>query len=105
MKDRAKEVNDAMFKSLVSSLMYFTHTRPNIMQSLSIISKYMSPPSILCCAAIKQILRYLNKIRKLEIKYIKESKSSLIELSNSNYVGSLEDRTNISTFFFALDQM
>ncbi|PKA65558.1 Retrovirus-related Pol polyprotein from transposon TNT 1-94 [Apostasia shenzhenica] len=102
MEDGAKKVDGVIFRSLVGSLMYLTHTRPDIMQSVSMISRFMSSPSILHYAAAKRILRYLNGTRKLGIKYAKEFKSSLIGFSDSDWAGSIDDRKSTSAYIFCI---
>lgn len=42
-----ERVNDTMFKQLVGSLMYLTATRPDLMYIVSLISRFMSCPTIL----------------------------------------------------------
>lgn len=102
MEDGAKKVDDAMFRSLVGSLLYLTHTRPDIMQSVNMVSRFSSSPSTLHFAATKRILRYLNGTRKLGIKYMKESKRSLIGFSDSDWGGSTDDRKSTSAYIFCI---
>ena len=42
--DEAPYVNPTLFKRLVGSLMYLTTTRPDIMQGVSLISRFMETP-------------------------------------------------------------
>ena len=42
--DEGSYVNPTLFKRLIGSLMYLTTTRPNIMQGVSLISKFMETP-------------------------------------------------------------
>jgi len=48
-------VDDIYFKQIVGSLMYLTATRPNIMFSVSLISRYMSKPTELHMQAARRI--------------------------------------------------
>lgn len=50
-------VDDTYYKQMVGSLMYLTATRPDIMFSVSLISRYMSRPTELHLQAAKRILR------------------------------------------------
>ena len=52
-------VHDTYFKQIVGSLLYLTATRPDIMLSVSLISRYMSKPTKMHLQAAKRILRYL----------------------------------------------
>ncbi len=42
--DEGSYVNPTLFKILVGNLMYLTATRPNIMQGVSLISRFMETP-------------------------------------------------------------
>ena len=46
-EEKGSNVDPTMFKRLVGSLMYMTATRPDIMYSVSLISRFMESPQIL----------------------------------------------------------
>ncbi|OMO99220.1 hypothetical protein CCACVL1_03887 [Corchorus capsularis] len=52
-------VNSSLFKQMVGSLMYLTASRPDIMHSVGIISRFMEKPMQQHLLAAKRILRYL----------------------------------------------
>ena len=47
------------YRRLVGKLNYLTVTRPNISHSISVVSQYMSSPTVDEWAAVEQILCYL----------------------------------------------
>jgi hypothetical protein len=53
--DGAAKIDAKYFRSLVGSLIYLTNSRPNILFSISIISRFMENPSSLHLAAAKRI--------------------------------------------------
>ena len=57
--DDGVAVDATNFKQMVGSLMYLTATRPDIMFSAILISRYMVKPTELHLQATKRILRYL----------------------------------------------
>ena len=57
--DEGVDVNPTLFKILVCSLMYLTTTRQNIMQGVSLISKFMETPKDTHWSVGKIILRYI----------------------------------------------
>nr|CAD1837278.1 unnamed protein product [Ananas comosus var. bracteatus] len=59
VNDGAKKVDANNYISLIGSLLYVTHTRPNILFSTSLLSRFMQNPSKIYLGAAKQILRYL----------------------------------------------
>ena len=56
---------------LVGKLNYLTITRPDIAYSLSVLSQYMSSPTISHWAAVEHILCYLKEAPRREILYKK----------------------------------
>ncbi|GAA0162116.1 hypothetical protein LIER_39348 [Lithospermum erythrorhizon] len=62
-------VNKPQYKQIVSSLMYLTSTRPNIMFVTNLISRYMSRPTKFHLQLAKRILRYLKGTTEYDIFY------------------------------------
>ena len=67
--DGAAKIDSKYFKSLVGFLIYLTNSRPNILFSVSIISRFIENPSRLHLAAAKRILRYLQRTKDHEILF------------------------------------
>jgi hypothetical protein len=59
VEDGAEKVDAKSYRSLVGSLMYLTTTRPDIMQVVSLISRFMQSPSKIHVGEEKIILRYV----------------------------------------------
>ena len=57
--DGAHKVDENQYRSLVGSLIYLTHTRPDITQAVSMLSRFMHSPSVLHYETTKRVLRYL----------------------------------------------
>ncbi|CAL2266674.1 unnamed protein product [Prunus armeniaca] len=53
------KVDSTFYKQVAGSLMYLTITRPDVMFSVNLISRYMTNPSELHLHAAKRVLRYL----------------------------------------------
>ncbi|CAL1407137.1 unnamed protein product [Linum trigynum] len=100
--DGAEKVDGKLYRSLVGSLIYLTHTRPDICHSVSLISRFMNEPSKLHFAAAKRILRYLQGTKKLGLTYKKEAESKLTGYTDSDWAGSLDDRKSTSGYIFCL---
>jgi hypothetical protein len=97
-----QKVDSTLYKQIVGSLMYLTTTRPDIMYSVSLISRYMENPTELHLLAAKRILRYLQGTRNLGIYYTKGEKSDLIGFTDSDYAGDQDDRKSTSGYVFML---
>jgi len=70
--DDAVKMDSKIFRNLVGSLIYLTNSRPDILFSVSIISRFMENPSRLYFAASKRILRYLQGTKDYGIMYKKQ---------------------------------
>ncbi|GAU48606.1 hypothetical protein TSUD_327180 [Trifolium subterraneum] len=95
-------VDDTYFKQIVGSLMYLTATRPDIMFSVSIISRYMSKPTELHLQAAKRILRYVKGTVSYGIFYKKGGEEELLVFTDSDYAGDEEDSKRTSGYVFLL---
>ena len=95
-------VDDTFYKQIVGSLMYLTATRPDIMFSVSLISRYMSKPTELHLQAAKRILRYLRGTTSHGIFYKKGGKGDLVVFTDSDYAGDEEDSKSTSGYVFLL---
>ncbi|XP_022869102.1 uncharacterized protein LOC111388579 [Olea europaea var. sylvestris] len=76
--------------------------KPDIVQAVSMISRFMNEASQLHFAAAKRVVRYLQGTKKIGIKYVKENESKLIGYSDSDWGGSLDDRKSTSGYLFCL---
>ncbi|XP_017431882.1 secreted RxLR effector protein 161-like [Vigna angularis] len=93
-------VDNIYFKQIVGSLMYLTATRPDIMFSVSLISRYMSKPTELHLQAAKRILRYLKGTTSYGIFYRKGGKENLLAFIDSSYAGDEDDSKSTSGYVF-----
>ncbi|KAG6513295.1 hypothetical protein ZIOFF_023613 [Zingiber officinale] len=66
-----KKVDSTIYKQIVGSLMYLTATRPDIMYSVSLISRYMENPTEIHLLTAKRILRYLQGTKDFGLFYKK----------------------------------
>lgn len=103
VKDPAgKRVDCTLYKQIVGSLMYLTATRPDLMYSVSLISRYMEQPKEIHLLAAKRILRYLCGTIDFGLFYKRGEKSDLFGFTDSDYAGNLDDRRSTSGYVFML---
>jgi len=62
-------VDASKYRSLIESLRYLTNTRPNLMLSVGITSRYMEEPRYTHWKALKRILRYVRGTISLGLMY------------------------------------
>lgn len=77
-------VDEKNYKSIVGSLIFLTHTRPDITYSVSLVSRYMTNPSEIHMKAAKRILRYVKGTLNFGIHYYSSKKFNLVGFSDSD---------------------
>lgn len=98
--DKGANINPTLYKRVVGSLMYLTATRPEIMYVVSLISRFMESPKDSHWQAGKRILRYVSGTRNYGIQYAKSNEFKLIGYTDSDCVGSIDDRKSTSGYVF-----
>ncbi|CAI0452658.1 unnamed protein product [Linum tenue] len=79
-----------------------TATRPDIVFSVCLLSRYMAAPTRLHMLAAKRVLRYLKGTLTHGIWYKKKGGGSLVGYTDSDYAGDLDDRKSTSGYVFFL---
>ena len=95
-------IDESYFKQIIGSLMYLSSTRPDLVYSVSLISRYMSNPTETHLQAAKRILRYLKGTSDYGIMYKRSSSTDLIAYTDSDYAGDSDDRRSTSGYVFLL---
>ena len=96
-------VNSIVYCSLIGSLRYLTHTRPDLLFSVGILSFYMENPTQEHYNGVKRVLRYINGTEDYVLFYKKgDLKGELIRYSDSYVAGDCNDQKSTSghIFFF-----
>ena len=98
----SSNVNPTLYKSMVGSLMYLTATRPDIMYVVSLVSRFMETPKETHWQAVKIILKYVNRTKEYGVLYSATDDFRLIGYTDSDWVGSFDDRKSTSGYVFHL---
>ena len=101
-EDAVEKADAKTYQSPIGSLIYLTNTRPDIVHSVNLISRFMNQPSKLHYAVAKRILRYLQGTKKLGILCKKENGNNLVGFTDNDWAGSLDDRKSTSGYIFCL---
>ena len=80
-----------IYRQLIGSLLYLTHSRPNICYAMTAVSRYMQQPHDLHWKEAKRILQYIQGTRTYVIHYAADSKLELVGYIDSNWVGDSID--------------
>ena len=73
------------YRRLVGKLNYLTITRPDIVYSVSVLTRYMSSPTISHSTAVEHILCYLKEAPGRGILYKKHEHTRIECFSNANW--------------------
>ncbi|GKD60485.1 putative ribonuclease H-like domain-containing protein, partial [Tanacetum coccineum] len=82
-------------RSMISSLMYLTSSRTDIMFIVCACARYQVNPKVSYLYAVKRIFRYLKGQLKFGLWYPKDSPFDLLAYTNSDYAGVSLDRKSI----------
>jgi transposase InsO family protein len=103
---KATETETTEYQSMIGSLMYLaTNTRPDIMYSVSILSRFLSNPSPQHCNAARRVFQYLKGTIDLAITYGGDHKDENMRLhgfSDADYAACRHTRKSISGYVYFL---
>ena len=100
--DEQKKLDLRYYRSLVSSLLYITATRSDLMYAASILSRFMNEPSEIHLGIAKRILRYLRETSDYGVFFQPCSSPKLVVYSDSDWGGSVDDMKSTSGYTFTL---
>ena len=72
---------------LVGSLLYLTHTRPDLSYAVSVIASYMHQKHEIHWKAAKNILQYVQGTKSFGVQYATSSSLELVGFSDSDWDG------------------
>ena len=102
-EEGSSRVNSTTYRSLIGSLRYLTHTRPDPLFSVGILSRYMENPNHEHYNGVKRLLRYVKGTKGYRLFYKKgDSNAKPIGYNDSDFAGDCSDRKSTSghIFFF-----
>jgi hypothetical protein len=85
-------VDIKVYRSMISSLLYLCASRPDIMFSVCMCTRFQANPKECHLSAVKRILRYLVHTPNLGLWYPKGSKFNLLGYLDSDYASYKVDR-------------
>ena len=97
-----EEVESTYFRKLIGCLRYLTLTRPDLIFSVSYLSRFMSKPYSNHMAAAKRVLRYIKGTVDYGLVYVSDKEPRLTGYYDSDYAGDLDDRKSTSGYIFLL---
>ena len=99
----SKEVDPKAYQSMVGSLLFAAMaTRPDIAQTVGVVSKFCSKPSEAHLTAVKRIFRYLKETATFGLKYKCSGQQALVGFSDADWAGDMDDRHSTSGNIFMM---
>ncbi|TYK12007.1 copia protein [Cucumis melo var. makuwa] len=98
--EEGDDVDPSYFKSLVGSLRYLTCTRPDILFSVGLVSRFMESPTTTHLKVAKRILRYLRGTLDYGLFYSSSKEFKLEGYCDSDWAGDTNDRKSTSGYVF-----
>ncbi|KAH9650285.1 hypothetical protein KPL70_026315 [Citrus sinensis] len=98
--DEGEDIDPTFFKSLVGSLCYLTCTRPDILYTVGLVSRYIENPKTTHFKTAKGILRYIKGTINFSLLYSFSNDYKLVGYSESDWGGDVDDRKSTTRFVF-----
>jgi hypothetical protein len=91
-----KSVDQTVYQSMIGSLLYLCASRPDIMLSVCMCTRFQADPKEVHLRTVKRIMRYLVYTPKFGLWYPKGSTFDLIGYSDADWAGCKIDRKSTS---------
>jgi hypothetical protein len=95
-------VENTLYRQLVGSFLYLTHSRLYLSYAVGTISRFMQEPHELHWKDAKRILQYVHGTITFEIYYAIDSTLDLIGFTNSDWARNNIDRKSTSSYSLSL---
>ncbi|CAM8887426.1 unnamed protein product [Rhodiola kirilowii] len=90
------QVDPTLYHGMISSLLYLTASRPDILFSVCLCARFQADPRETHVKAVKRILRYLKGTDDLCLFYPKGGDLRLMAYTDADYAGCKSDRKSTS---------
>ncbi|KAI3510533.1 hypothetical protein L1887_17599 [Cichorium endivia] len=98
-------VNPTEYRSIIGGLRYLTHTRPDIVYAVGIVSRFMERPTVKHLQAVKHILRYIKGTVDYGLVYTRGSdEKDVTRYTDSDLARDVNDRRSTSGMAFYLNE-
>ena len=102
--ENSEKICTTVYRSILGKLRYLTHTRPDLMLSNGLLSRFMENPSVEHLKTAKRIIRYVKGTLNYGLKYKRSEVFELIRYSDSDYAGDHMGRKSTSGSVFFLGE-
>ncbi|XP_039140461.1 secreted RxLR effector protein 161-like [Dioscorea cayenensis subsp. rotundata] len=102
LEDGSRKSEEMRFKKAIGGLLYLTHTRPDLVFAISLVSRYLHNPSKHHMGVMKRILHYAARTIDFGLPYHHVDEFKLVDHVDNDCDGSLDDRKSTSGWVFSL---
>ena len=95
-------VDCSLYRQLVRSFLYLTHTIPHLAYDFSDVARYMQKPHEIHWKKYKRILQYVQGTRNFGVHYAASSPLELVGFSNYDWASDPNDRKSNSGYVFMI---
>ena len=92
--DVGQKANASVYQSLIGSLLYLSATKPDLMFSTSVLSRFMHSPSKIYFGATKRVLRYIKGTFDYGLWFVKKESKELQGYIDSDWARSVDNCKN-----------
>jgi hypothetical protein len=96
------EVDATLYHQLIGSLLYLTHTHPDLSFVVGLVSRYMQTPHEIHWKAAKRILCYVRGTVQFRIHYSSGGTPLLVGFTDSDWADDTDDRKSTTGYVFIL---
>jgi hypothetical protein len=96
------EVDATLYHQLVGSVLYLTHTHPDLSFVVGLVARYMKTPHERHWKVAKMILYYVCGTIQFEIHYSSGGTSLLVGFTDSDWVDDPDDQKSTVVYVFSL---
>jgi hypothetical protein len=96
------EVDATLYHQLVGSLLYLTHTRPDLSFVVGLVARYMKTPYEIHWKTYKRILHYVHGTVQFGINYSSGGTPLLVGFTDLDWAGEPDDRKSTAGYVFSL---
>ena len=87
-------VDSSLYRQLVGSLLYITHSRTDLAYVLSVVARYMQKPHYIHWKESNRILQYVQGTKNFGVHYVASSPLELVGFFDSDWDGDPNDRNS-----------
>ena len=90
--------NQKLYMSVIGSLQYVTHTKPNLAFVINRLSQFLQSPTMTHWNAVKRVLRYLKGTKDMGLHIKHSDELNLSSYLDANWACSPNDRKSIAGY-------